>query len=90
MLTSTQRRPLPDRLLDASEAAHRLGVDVQTLCRWHASGAGPAPVATDGAGLAFWARALDDWQDRVITQFRCTSLPSLREDMSVLKMAAAW
>ena len=67
MMTTTFRRPLPDLLIDAAEAARRLGVEVETLWRWHSRGAGPAAVSTYTGALAFRSRTLEDWQDRVIS-----------------------
>jgi hypothetical protein len=69
MTGSPRRRPLPGRLIDASAAARVLGVDVHTLRRWHACGAGPPAARAQSSGLAFWSSAVEQWQERVLGRF---------------------
>jgi shikimate kinase len=60
----------PARLVSAATVARWLGIEVETLLRWHARGAGPAAAAVvSGSGPAFSSSALDAWQDRVLARF---------------------
>ena len=69
MIGSPRRRPLPGRPIDATVAARVLGVEVQTLQRWHAHGAGPAAARFEGGQLAFWSGAVEQWQEHVLARF---------------------
>jgi hypothetical protein len=53
----------PDRLLDAAEAARKLGVGIDTLRHWHARGFGPAVFSP--TLLAYLASDIEDWLDRL-------------------------
>jgi predicted site-specific integrase-resolvase len=52
-----------ERLISAATAALALGVDVETLRRWHRQSRGP--VAASTGELAYRNRDLEAWQDRV-------------------------
>ena len=65
VVTDRGDRRLPERLIHATEAAAKLGVDVSTLQRWHAHHGGP-PVAPSATGkLAYWSSELERWQDQL-------------------------
>ena len=52
------------RLVSADTAARHLGVDVDTLVRWHRSNRGPA-AATAGYELRYRTRDLEAWQEQL-------------------------
>lgn len=54
-----------ERLVDAGEAAVRLGVDLATLGRWRERGAGPRIAGPSSGRLAYWSYDLEEWQDRL-------------------------
>jgi hypothetical protein len=54
--------PPYQRLISAAAAAQQLGVDVDTLLRWHHSRRGPAGYLVGGE-LAYRTRDIEAWQD---------------------------
>jgi len=57
----------PERLISAAAAAQKLGVDIDTLVRWHRRHSGPAGYqVAGGAGLAYRNRDIEAWQDRMV------------------------
>ena len=69
-MAESRLQPRPARPVSAATVARRLGIEVETLLRWHACGAGPAAAAAGFGGVpAFSSSALQDWQDRVLARF---------------------
>lgn len=55
-----------ERLVSAATAAKKLGVDIDTLVRWHRCDRGPAGHrVVGGVGLAYRNRDIEAWQDRM-------------------------
>jgi hypothetical protein len=58
--------PAHQRLVSATAAAQKLGVDLDTLLRWHRRRCGPAGYrVAGGAGLAYRTCDIEAWQDRM-------------------------
>ena len=58
----------PERLISAATAALTLGVDVETLVRWHRRHRGPVARAITGKTyeLAYRCSDLEAWQNRIL------------------------
>ncbi len=52
-------------MIAATQAAAKLGIDVDTLLHWHSRGRGPAAAEGEGAELRYRKSDIEAWQDRL-------------------------